>query len=259
MAFFKFRKRGDEHPTPVLAAQSVEAMRTRAKHRLIGAAILVLIGVVGFPLLFDGQPRPVAVDIPIEIPDKSKIKPLSSPSMPPARASAMVDERETPTTTAPTAIAPALVVAPEAVASKPEPPPEKTAAKQVTKPVENPAEKMVEKPAEKPSATTADAAKTLALLDGKNVTKEVSKDVDKASTMAGRFVVQVGAYVDVAKAREVRNKLEEAGLKTYTQVVTSKEGKRIRVRVGPLESKAEAEKVAEKIKKLALPASIFEL
>jgi DedD protein len=259
MAFFKFRKRGDEHPTPVLAAQSVEAMRTRAKHRLIGAAILVLIGVVGFPLLFDGQPRPVAVDIPIEIPDKSKIKPLSSPSMPPARASAMVDERETPTTTAPTAIAPALVVAPEAVASKPEPPPEKTAAKQVTKPVENPAEKMVEKPAEKPSATTADAAKTLALLDGKNVTKEVSKDVDKASTVAGRFVVQVGAYVDVAKAREVRNKLEEAGLKTYTQVVTSKEGKRIRVRVGPLESKAEAEKAAEKIKKLALPASIFEL
>lgn len=255
MAFFKFRKRGDEHPTPVLAAQSVEAMRTRAKHRLIGAAILVLIGVVGFPLLFDGQPRPVAVDIPIEIPDKSKIKPLSSPSMPPARASAVVDERETPTTTAPTAIAPALVVAPEAVVSKPEPPLAKIVPKQATKLVENPAEKMLEKP----SATAADAAKTLALLDGKNVTKEVSKDVDKASTMAGRFVVQVGAYVDVAKAREVRNKLEEAGLKTYTQVVTSKEGKRIRVRVGPLESKAEAEKAAEKIKKLALPASIFEL
>jgi DedD protein len=259
MAFFKFRKGGDKHPTPVPAAQSVEAMRTRAKHRLIGAAILVLIGVVGFPLLFDGQPRPVAVDIPIEIPDKSKVKPLSSPSMPPARASAVVDEREIPTPPDSTTVAPALVVAPEAVVSKPEPPPEKTAAKQATKPVENPAEKMVEKPVEKPSAAAADAAKALALLDGKDVAKEVSKDVDKASAMAGRFVVQVGAYVDVAKAREVRAKLEGAGLKTYTQAVTSKEGKRIRVRVGPLDSKAEAEKAAEKIKKFDLPASILEL
>jgi DedD protein len=28
-------------------------VRKRAKHRLIGAAVLVLVGVVGFPLLFD--------------------------------------------------------------------------------------------------------------------------------------------------------------------------------------------------------------
>ena len=43
-------------------------MRKRARHRLIGAGVLVLIGVIGFPLLFDTQPRPIAVDIPIEIP-----------------------------------------------------------------------------------------------------------------------------------------------------------------------------------------------
>jgi DedD protein len=36
-------------------------MRRRARHRLIGAAVLVLIGVVGFPLLFDTQPRPIPV------------------------------------------------------------------------------------------------------------------------------------------------------------------------------------------------------
>ena len=44
-------------------------MRKRAKHRLIGAAVLVLAGVIGFPLLFDNQPRPISVDIPIEIPE----------------------------------------------------------------------------------------------------------------------------------------------------------------------------------------------
>ena len=44
MAFFKFRKGGDEHPAPAPAAESVEAMRTRARHRLIGSSVLVLLG-----------------------------------------------------------------------------------------------------------------------------------------------------------------------------------------------------------------------
>src|SRR5690242_18549767 len=81
MAFFKFRKGGDEQPTPPTAAESVEAMRKRARHRLIGAAVLVLLGVIGFPLLFDSQPRPIAVDIPIEIPDKAKVRPLGTPQV----------------------------------------------------------------------------------------------------------------------------------------------------------------------------------
>jgi DedD protein len=59
--------------------ETVDAMRQRAKYRLIGAVVLVLAGVVGFPLLFDSQPRPVAVDIPIEIPDKTKVRPLGAP------------------------------------------------------------------------------------------------------------------------------------------------------------------------------------
>ena len=80
MAFFKFRKGGDEHSTPAAAPESVEAIRTRARHRLIGASVLVLLGVVGFPLLFDGQPRPISVDIPIEIPDKNTVKPLVTSS-----------------------------------------------------------------------------------------------------------------------------------------------------------------------------------
>jgi DedD protein len=79
MAFFKFRKNGDEPSATALKTESVEEMRRRAKHRLLGAAVLVLLGVVGFPLLFDKQPRPIPVDIVIEIPDKNKVKPLSIP------------------------------------------------------------------------------------------------------------------------------------------------------------------------------------
>ena len=87
------------------------------------------------------------------------------------------------------------------------------------------------------------AAKANALLEGKD-----------AAAKPERFVVQVGAYSEAAKLREVRQKLEKAGLKTYTQVVDTKDGKRTRVRVGPFGSTAEADKVAARIKGLDLPA-----
>lgn len=228
MAFFKFRKGGDEHPAPAPAPESVEALRKRARHRLIGAAILVLIGVVGFPLLFDNQPRPIAVDIPIEIPDKAKVKPLSATAQP---AAPVAQGMVTPPP------APAVVAAPVAkVESKPEPKPEaKPEPKAEPKPTPKAEPKAEVKPSEKPAETA------------------------KAPASNVRFIVQVGAFAEVAKARDARQKLEKAGLKTYTQVVETPEGKRIRVRVGPYESRAEVEKVAEKIKKLDLPAAILEL
>ena len=72
-------------------------------------------------------------------------------------------------------------------------------------------------------------------------------------------MVQVGAFADAAKAREARLKVEHAGLKTYTQVAETRDGKRIRVRVGPFGTRAEADKAASKIKGLDLPAAILTL
>ena len=266
MAFFKFRKGGDEQPPPPPATESVEVMRKRARHRLIGAAVLVLAGVVGFPLLFDNHPRPIAVDIPIDIPDKAKVKPLGplpAPApVPLPQSGGIIDEGPAP---APKVAAsePAKQLAKAVEVAKPEvktevkpdvkaevKPETKAAPKLEPKVEAKPAERVLEKAVApvKPD----DGAKAKALLDGMPVDK-----VPDAG--AGRFVVQVGAFSDVLKAREARVKLEKAGMKTYTQVVTPKEGKRIRVRVGPFENKAEADKVAEKIKKLDLPASVLEL
>jgi DedD protein len=71
--------------------------------------------------------------------------------------------------------------------------------------------------------------------------------------------VQVGSFSENDKAREARQKLERAGMKTYTQVV-DKDGKRlIRVRVGPFESRAEAEKAAQRVKGMDLQAAILTL
>ncbi len=265
MPFFNFRRGGSSAaPTAGSAAQpeSVEVMRKRAKHRLIGATVLVLIGVVGFPLLFDTQPRPIPVDIPIEIPGRSTVKPLAVPA--PAAATAPAEkvaaaaslapkEEILPSKPAPDPVEPA----PAAIKREAKPevkadslPPAKTEAKP------KPEAKVEAKVASKAPAEGGDGARASALLNG---TTPAPAAKAAGAEAEGRVVVQVGAFADVAKAREARVKLEKAGLKTYTQVAETKDGKRIRVRVGPFTSKAEAEKAASKIKTLDLPAAILTL
>ena len=243
MALFKLRKKVDEPMAAASPAESVDAMRRRARHRLIGAVVLVLAAVIGFPLLFDTQPRPVAVDIPIEIPDRNKVKPLPLPPHVPVATGKVAPEPVPAVASAPKAETKVAEAKPE-----PAPAPEK---KPEPKAETKPEPKVEAKPAEpKPDAKAADAAKARALLEGKTV--------DTAAEGA-RYVVQVGAFADVAKAKEARLKLERAGLKTYTNVAETKDGKRTRVRAGPFASRAEADKAAEKIKGLDLPAAILTL
>lgn len=250
MAFFKFRKGADEPAATRQPPESIEAMRKRARHRLIGAVVLVLLGVIGFPLLFDTQPRPIAVDIPIEIPDRNKAKPLTVPAKPAVQAPAVSGPVTAPALPVPEPVpekvAEAAVAAPVAkvepasavkAESRPEPKPEPAKAES--------------KPEPKSVAKADDGAKAKALLEG--------KPVKAAAAAEGRFVVQVGAFADQTKAREARLKVERAGLKTYTNVAETKDGKRIRVRVGPFGTRAEADKAAGKIKGLDLPAAILTL
>lgn len=282
MAFFKFRwpgqgeqqqaekpsKRGARAPQ----AESIEVMRRRARHRLIGAAVLVLVGVIGFPLLFDTQPRPVPVDIPIEIPDRNKVAPLvvpapvaeapvpkpATPAVPqvaaPAAQRASAPRSATtngltegeelvqsarPSAAKPAPAAPTVAAAAPAAAPKPD-----------TKPPAAPAPAPEPKPAQRPD----DSARARALLEGRSAEPAASANAEES-----RFIVQVGAFADAEKAREARTKVERAGLKTYTQVVDTKDGKRTRVRVGPFTNRAEADKAAARIKALELSASVLTL
>lgn len=73
------------------------------------------------------------------------------------------------------------------------------------------------------------------------------------------MVVQVGAFADAAAARELRGKVEKLGLKTYTQEVDTAAGRRIRVRVGPFESRAEADQAAARLRQAKLPAAVLVL
>lgn len=294
MALFNFRRVGS---VPAAAAgsaaqpESVEAMRKRARHRLIGAVVLVLAGVVGFPLLFDTQPRPIEVDIPIVIPGKNSVKPLVMPApavaadtpapnaapLEPGVAAARNEKVATAASLAPeeeivsskpvktekpeTKALPEVVKAEAKPAPKPKPEPKlevKAAPKIEHAPPPKPVVKADAKPEAKPVPKidrpingSADSVRAMALLNGESTSSRAAPKAESGS----RMVVQVGAFADPAKAQETRLKLEGAGLKTFTQVVDVKDGKRTRVRVGPFASKAEADQAAAKIRQLGLSAA----
>lgn len=205
-----FKSRTDSNANS--AAPSVDDLRRQARHRLIGAAVLVLVAVVGFPMVFDTSPRPIAADVPIVIPAQPALAPL--------------------TPSAPVAAAPAAPAEPQVAKVEPAPATPAPAPEVPAKP---------SAPATPPAAKTAAPAAASAPATGE------------------RFVVQVGAYADQARAREVRLKIERAGLKTYTQVAKTSEGNRIRVRLGPFNTRAEADKVAQKIKSLGLTPGVLTL
>lgn len=263
MAFFKFRLPGQATSEPQgntsnTPAESVDAMRRRARHRLIGASVLVVLGVVGFPLLFDTQPRPVSVDIAVDIPDRASAKPLVDTSTPkPLSASAGLDAKEEVVPDAKPEVKAEAKPEPK-VEAKPDVKPETAMAaaagaaavaavvpKAETKP--EPA-KADAKPAAKPETKAAEAK-----ADVKPAKPSDSKDT------GARFVVQAGSFSDEAKLRETRSKLEKAGITTYTQVIEGKDGRRVRVRVGPFTSRDEADKVARKIKQLSLQPQVLTL
>ena len=274
LSYFKQRNPPSAAPLSPAAApvepDAVAAARSRARRRLIGASVLLGVGVIGFPLLFETQPRPVPVNIPIEIPRKDDVSPLvlASAATPPAASAASPDAkpntaanrssttpdragteivervadqgRELPGVVAPSAapaVAPAPPPKPALVAKPPAPVPSKAAS-----PVG---------PAASPAKPADDGARARALLDG--------QAGGAASAPASRMVVQVGAYADAAKLAEARQKIEALGLKTYTQVVETDGAKRTRVRVGPFANRAEADKAAARIKAAGLPVAILTL
>ena len=304
MALFNFRWTGKKddaesvagakRPSRLAQGESVDDMRRRARHRLIGAAALVLIGVVGFPLLFDTQPRPIPVNIPIEIPDQANSAPEVVPGNSSGRvaANASLDDGEevlapsraaapapsvasvpvTGAVAAAAAVGGAAVVASQA---KPEPKPQ---PKPERKPEPKPESKPEPKP-EKPKAEVkkpeSEAKKPEPKPESKPEPKHKPEKVDEAArarallegrstrdtavakdNAAGneRFIVQIGAFAEVSKANEIKGKL---GSGAFTQSVDTKDGMRTRVRMGPFKSREEADKAAARAKGLGFPASVF--
>jgi DedD protein len=228
MAFFKSRSNStasaEERNPEAGEAQSMDVLRQRARHRLIGATVLVLIAVIGFPMVFDTKPRDVAADIRIDMPERDAVRPAQAPVAPaPAATAPVPDDVKAPPSQAPEPQAPESAKLPESTVAN----------------------------AQKPEAKSAPT---------EEVVSTTKPDADKPRVEgAARFIVQVGAFSDEAKVKEVRAKLEKAGLKTYVHVAQTKEGKRTRVRIGPFASKEEAQRMVTKVKGLNLSAAVLTL
>lgn len=256
MGLLSFFKRNIESPAgDVPAADAVAQARVRARRRLIGATVLLGIGVIGFPLLFETQPRPIPVDIPIEIPRKESAPPLVLPTVrAPVAAPAA-------TPSAPRVAVPAeppVAAAPAASSAPPAPPPivtERAAdqGRELSAPASAPAARTAAIPASADARSTTEAQRAQALLEGRAAPPKASEPGSV------RLVVQVGAYTDADKLREARQKVEKLGMKTYTQVVEGEGAKRTRVRVGPFATREEADKAAARIKAAGLPVAVLTL
>lgn len=244
--FFKRKPHDDagSGARTVGSADAVEKVRTRTRQRLIGAVLLLTLGVIGFPLLFESQPRPIPVDIPIEIPradgSPALVLPALSPAAPESTVASGVVTRdapaEPPSPPAETAVASAPPAAPVASAAS------APASTQVALPAAPASSTKSAPAAAKPAASSA--------LPPKPSSSEAS---------AARYVVQVGAFAEVAAAREVRKKMDKLGLKTYTQMAETSTGKRIRVRLGPFSTRAEADKVQARAKEAGVAAVVLTL
>ena len=256
---------------------SVETLRTRARQRLIGAFILVVLGVIGFSLMFDTQPRPIPVDIEINIPDKDKADRLAIPENPvkPASPVAQVPAAAAlpakPTAAVPpaTAIAAGAAVAgAAAVASNVQnsaslgPKEEILNAKPAAKPAVNEVVKEAAKPEPKPEVKAEPKAEA-------KVEKKVEKVVEKKaeSTVVAKAEpkpvpkavpkaeVKPAAVDDGAKAKAIlegKDPVKESAKAPVKAAAAADAAGRFVVQVGAFSDLVKAHEVRVKVERAGL-------
>lgn len=274
-----------------LSPSDVEATRVRARRRLIGMVVLVAAGLIGFPWLFETQPRPMSSDVQIvqaggeasgdvqvsgAVPARTPriatgrvaVSGIVAPSAPVEQDVPVAPSAGKPPVETVVAEPPVREASRPAAASKPAvKPAQKLVDKPVPKQPERPSDKMA-KPADKPADKSADkpSAKPAAKEPGREAAKDKPKETAKSNDKQAdkdktptRYVVQYGAFADANTAHEARMKIERLGVKTYAQQVDTPAGKRIRVRMGPYTDKAEAEKAMATLRKAGLTGALLTL
>ena len=272
---------------PSTASMAVDQARRQARQRLIGAGVLLLLGVIAFPVVFETQPRPVVPpDLPMRLtsepvaPEVTQTQPLVQREIPSRPASAQTTDTPPGSSTGaepvsePAAAASAMTTASttaEAVA----PAPPVSAAQTPSSPADtterlpDPAAKRapvtgtsaVSPPqpagssavsagapalASTATATTASAASAASSTPAASAAS-AARESPAAPAAVPRFIVQVGAFADAGSVRSLRARIERLGLSTYTQAVDTSAGRRIRVRMGPYESREDANRALEKL------------
>ena len=208
----------------------------RARHRLIGAAVLVLIAVVGLPRILDDKPKSFNNDIAINI-----VTSLPSPS-----ANSDVQEEKTKP-----------IVSTE---------PAKEVELDSVKPV--PSGSLAPKSEAKSDIKSTPAPTKGALMGlaaGEEVvsappSKAPNEEIPKKLASSGKYVIQIGAFASEERARGWISKMKEQKIPNYVIHKTSAEGTKLFVlRAGPFTDKELAEAAEKKVKAMGLTPRLVEL
>jgi DedD protein len=194
-------------------------MEIPLKQRLIGAAVLIALGVIFIPMLLDGAGHREQITLDMEIPPEPQFSfktPPSASSQDPMGRPPVIESppQETPP--------PALQgSAPEvSAAGFPE-------------------------PAAKPAPATPKPA-PVAPLAPKPPPKKLAKAAPQPPTASG-WVVQVGSFRKRDNAIALRDKLRAQGYRTFTEQAGSAARPVYRVKVGPIPKRARAEALRNRL------------
>jgi len=218
-----------------------QALRVRARRRLIGAAALLLAAVILVPMVLDPAPRPVPDTVPIDIPsEKTPFNPrLPLPPVPdPAQGSAPAEGAPETGKVDDARKAAEAKTAVEQKAVEPAP----------TKAAEKAKEDTAPKTADKAADKAAEAQRARDILEGKSAAK---------SAADGKFLVQAAAPRSEQAATELAAKLKKAGLPSFIERVQASDGTRWRVRVGPYATRQEAERARARLRELGTGADLI--
>ncbi len=224
----------------------------RARHRLIGAGVLVILAFIALPRILDSKPKPVNNDIAVNI-----VTSLPVPGMNSETATA----QSTPSSVAP--IAPVPSPAPS----------NKVEAKSDTNKLDANTSQNQTPPAvsatdTKPSAPPVPAkSAALGLAAGEEVIAATNKTKPKTDTPAtkpasntpGKFVIQIGAFASEDRANGWITKMKDQKIPNYVINKTAPDGAKLFVlRAGPFTDKESAEAAEKKIKAMGLNSRIVE-
>ena len=225
--------------------------KKRARQRLLGAVVLLLAAAIILPLLLDQAPRPlnadVVINMPVPVVASSKSAGLPGPGALPARVAVPANALAAPPgkpASAQLAVAPAQLTTAVQVAQR------------------KPAVVKTDERTPPPVTGISRLNQVLA------ITHQAATTVDKSAALVAaksshkiedghiRYVVQLGAFSNAENVRQLRQRLKLVGVDTYIENLHSGS---VRVRAGPFDSHAQADKTLAKIAMAGIQAQIVPL
>lgn len=235
-------------------------LKKRARRRLVGAIALALLAAIVLPMVMDQEPKPVAQDIQIRIPNQdagsftSRILPVKPGSTPTPLPPATVPEAKPQPAVKPDTPA-AKAEPPKSEPAKPEPPKAASTASLAAAAPKQPELRAAAPADEKLLAKKPEEAKSekAPAKPGPKANGKTDQTRAEAALNGGeQWIVQIGAYRDPTNVRNLQAKLKEQGYNFYTEPLVSDGVKKTRVRAGPFPSKEAAEKAREKLKRIGV-------